>query len=150
MKVRKLCDRDLRMAKSSLTRSRQAQPWMLDGGIWCKKAEIREPRSSFAVDVVCNEMKRDAALLAAFAFPLLLVPLVAARPPCSVLGWALRRFQSLLSSFIAQGAAMRLRCPPQSLLRPGTGACWGFMCSLFCVSNMSEMCLSLGWSMMVS
>ena len=48
--------------------SRQAQPWMLDGGIWCKKAEIREPRSSCAVEVVCNEMKRDAALLAAFAF----------------------------------------------------------------------------------
>ena len=41
---------------------------MLDGGIWCKKAEIREPRSSCAVEVVCNEMKRDAALLAAFAF----------------------------------------------------------------------------------
>ena len=60
-------DRDLRMAKSSSTRSRQAQPWMLDGGIWCKKAEIREPRSSCAVEVVCNEMKRDAALLAAFA-----------------------------------------------------------------------------------
>ena len=56
------------MAKSSPKRSRQAQPWMLDGGIWRKKAEIREPRSSFAVEVVRNEMKWVAALLAAFAF----------------------------------------------------------------------------------
>ena len=56
------------MAKSSPKRSRQAQSWMLDGGIWRKKAEIREPRSSFAVEVVCNEMKWVAALLAAFAF----------------------------------------------------------------------------------
>ena len=78
------------MAKSSSTRSRQAQPWMLDGGIWCKKAEIRELRSSFAVEVVRNEMKWVAALLAAFAFAV--VPLVAARPPCSVLGWASAAF----------------------------------------------------------
>ena len=56
------------MAKSSPKRSRPAQPWMLDGGIWRKTAEILELRSSFAVEVVRNDMKWVAALLAAFAF----------------------------------------------------------------------------------
>ena len=56
------------MAKSSSKRSRPAQPWMLDGGIWRKTAEIRELHSSVVVEVVRNDMKWVAALLAAFAF----------------------------------------------------------------------------------